>query len=336
VSAIENEDITEWDALNAFYEHNYQLATGWFLQPNDKIVLGDKTNRMCRFCGNTKPEVTFRKDAHALPESIGNKSLLTYYECDSCNHAFGVGCENDFGNWSLPMRTMARIRGKTGIPTVKLGPNGIWRIEEHPDGLSLSLAETEGFYEDDTDRNVLKIHLRRAQYRPVMVVKALFKMALSVMPEEEMPNFQHTLASIRPGTALAPMKGPVPFFYTFIGGPIASDRITVAVLTRKEDDSVLPYCFFILMYGNEMLQIAVPSFEKDHYHFGKMMDIKRFPSFRDEGGAAPGQTTWRVLPFQTAEFVKDDTFTMEFAYQARIPAGQTSEITESQSDSAST
>jgi hypothetical protein len=311
-------------------------VTGWSVHPTDKIVLGNKANRTCRFCGNTEPEATFRKDAHALPESIGNKSLLTYYECDSCNHAFGVGCENDFGNWSLPMRTMARIRGKAGIPTVKLGPNGIWRVEGRPDGLGLSLAETEGFYEDDTDRNVLKIHLSRAQYRPVMVVKALFKMALSIMPEEEMPNFQHTLSSIRPDTPLAPMKGVVPFFCTFIGGSIASDRITVAILTRKEDEFVLPYCFFILMYGNEMLQIAVPSFERDHHHFGKTMDIKRFPSFRDKGGAAPGPTTWRVLPFQTAELVKDDTFTMEFAYQEKIPTVQTSGITEVRSDSAPT
>jgi HNH endonuclease len=278
--ALENEKITEWAELIAFYEHHYRPCVDWSFQPKDKIFLGDRTSGICRFCGKTQPEVTFRKEAHALPQAIGNKTLLTYYECDSCNLGFGQGCENDFGNWSLPMRTMARICGNNGIPTVKLGPEGAWRIERHADGLSLSLTETEGFYEDDPARNALKIHLRRSPYRPVMVVKALFKMALSIMPEEEMPNFQNTLHLIRPEMPIAPLKGPVPFFYTFIGGPIASDRITVVILIRKSDDFVLPYCFFVLMYGNEMLQIAVPSFEKDSQNFGKTMDIKRFPSFR--------------------------------------------------------
>jgi hypothetical protein len=39
--------------------------------------------------------VSVLKEAHALPESISNKSLFTYYECDACNQAFGEGCEND-------------------------------------------------------------------------------------------------------------------------------------------------------------------------------------------------------------------------------------------------
>jgi hypothetical protein len=93
------------------------------------------------------------------------------------------------------MRTMSRIRGKSGVPTIKQGPNGAWRIEEQPTGLSLSVEPTEAFYEDDEADKTLKLHLRRAPYRPAMVVQAMVKMALSVMPEDEMPNFQQSLGS---------------------------------------------------------------------------------------------------------------------------------------------
>ena len=78
-------------------------------------------------------------------QSIGNKSLLTYYECDDCNRSFGQGCENDFGNWSLPMRTMSRINGKEGIPSLKQGPGNAWRVDEHATGLKINVEETEGF-----------------------------------------------------------------------------------------------------------------------------------------------------------------------------------------------
>jgi hypothetical protein len=123
-------NMSKWSDLVAYYEERYQIATAWCLRPGDKIFLGDKQNRRCRFCGKTEPEVSFRNDAHALPECTGNKSLFTYYECDVCNKAFGDGCDNDFGNWSLPMRTMSRIRGKNGIPIIKQGPSGASRIDD--------------------------------------------------------------------------------------------------------------------------------------------------------------------------------------------------------------
>src|SRR5271156_6826188 len=112
--------MSKWSDLIDYEEH-YQIVSAWCLRPGEKIFLGDKEKRKCRFCGETTPKVSFRKQAHALPECIGNKSLFTYYECDTCNKGFGDGCENDFGNWSLPMRTMSRICGGNGIPTIKQG-----------------------------------------------------------------------------------------------------------------------------------------------------------------------------------------------------------------------
>lgn len=48
------------DAIK-FYEENYDVLGSWLLRPGEKVMLGDKENRVCRFCGRTKPEVQFRK-----------------------------------------------------------------------------------------------------------------------------------------------------------------------------------------------------------------------------------------------------------------------------------
>ena len=74
-----------------FYANNYDVLASWLVQPGKKIILGEKEDRKCRFCGKRPPEVSFRKIAHAIPEALGNKSIQSLYECDSCNEAFGNG-----------------------------------------------------------------------------------------------------------------------------------------------------------------------------------------------------------------------------------------------------
>lgn len=59
------------------------------------------------------------KKAHAIPEMLGNKSIISFYECDTCNGFFGSGIETDLGNWSKPSRTFSFIRGKNNIPSIK-------------------------------------------------------------------------------------------------------------------------------------------------------------------------------------------------------------------------
>jgi hypothetical protein len=302
--------MSKWGDLSVYYGEHYQIVQTFSVQPGKKIFLGNKQDRKCRFCRGTESSVSFRNEAHALPECIGNKSLFTYYECDICNKAFGDGCENDFGNWSLPMRTMSGIRGKSGIPNIKQGPNGAWRVEGDPAGLRFSVDETEGFWEDDKSNKTLKLHLRRAPYCPAMVVQAMVKMALSIMPEEEIPNFQQVLDWIRPGSSLAPMASPTPFVHTFISGPMASDCITVALLTRRHDHLVAPYCQLLLLYGHEMLQMVISSIEKDQHHYGKQMLFYRFPCFRDEGVS-------RMLLFQNMEWVRDGEIVIGMQYDSK-------------------
>lgn len=64
---------------------------------SSKVHIGEpqRDKRVCRFCGRSMPDVKFKKVAHALSESIGNKHIINNEECDSCNENFSI-IEQDF------------------------------------------------------------------------------------------------------------------------------------------------------------------------------------------------------------------------------------------------
>jgi hypothetical protein len=99
----------ETEAFNAlqFYSHNYTtLVFAGLGSENKRIVLGRKPFE-CRFCGGKPPEKTFRKRAHAVSELLGNKIMVSLYECDDCNKRFSR-FEDDLAKMTLPARSIGR------------------------------------------------------------------------------------------------------------------------------------------------------------------------------------------------------------------------------------
>lgn len=264
------------DEVREFYVDNYEILGQWMLRPGDRTELGDKTSRICRFCGETNPKVTFRKVAHAIPESLGNKGLTSYYECDACNELFGNGIENDLGNWSKPMRTMARIRGKSGVPTMKKGGDVPgWRIEFTNGGFEIKSYEDDPIFEMDELNNRVTFKLKRDPYTPVAVLKAFMKIGLTLMPGKEVENFSHLLAWIRDTDHSHLFADKCPVIYTFSPGPRPNDLIGAMILRRKPAAAEVPYAYLILMYGNEQFQVQLPS--KEHDGANAQYSILPFP-----------------------------------------------------------
>ena len=106
----------------AFYDKHYQIAICLPLVSKTPIKLCDNENvgeRKCRFCGKSKPEVSFRNTAHAIPEFLGNKSLISMNECDICNEFFANEYEDHLAKWFGPARSLCQMRGKKGTPKYK-------------------------------------------------------------------------------------------------------------------------------------------------------------------------------------------------------------------------
>jgi hypothetical protein len=99
----------------AFYDERYEEIARYPFVADRPILIRDHAiegDRRCRYCGRGIPEATFRKDAHAVPEFLGNKSLFSMNECDECNAILASGYEDHLAKWTHFFRAMMRSAGK--------------------------------------------------------------------------------------------------------------------------------------------------------------------------------------------------------------------------------
>jgi hypothetical protein len=263
------------DALR-FYEENYSCIGQWILESGKKVILRSSQSGACRFCSLSVPHVTFRNEAHAIPECLGNTSLTTEYECDTCNHCFGVGIENDLGNWSKAQRSLSGVRGKKGVPKLK---GRQWRFEHDSAGIKVMQDESDPIAVVNETSKEITLTVRRAPYTPVAVLKAFAKIALSLLPEKEVPNFRAAMAWIRNTDHKVGLvkTSTFPVLYTFVPGndPLVN---SVILLRRRTDDLPVAYVTFVLTYGNEVFQTVLPSPERDAAISGQKVKFPYFPT----------------------------------------------------------
>lgn len=282
---------------------------------SEKRELGDKSSRRCRFCGGTPPEVTFKKIAHAIPESLGNRGLTSAYECDGCNELFGSGIENDLGEWSKPTRTFARLSGKNGIPTLKKNSKGGWRVEAAGKKLEVRSYEDDPLYEvDETNRRVT-FTFKRGSYTPVAVFKAFVKIGLTLMPDEELEPFARTLDWIRHRDHSRSWIGQAPLIHTFQNGPMPNDKIIALVLRRKEGVTGIPYSFLILGYGNDVFQVVLPAPAKDADVNGTTFKLVPFPSPGGPDPAKYGRAKPKVVDMTGRAVVRGEETQIRIGYE---------------------
>lgn len=300
----------------AFYAANYEVLGSWRLQSGPKVILGDRTTKRCRFCGKTTPEATFDKVAHAIPESLGNKQLVSVYECDECNEKFGIGIENDLGNWSKPLRTLVRIRGKRGVPTISQGKGGREsRIEFAGGALDIKDYEDNPIHEIDEAKKHITFKLKRDAYTPVAVLKAFVKIGLTLVPEEEISNFLHLLAWVNSIDSSNTFADGIPVFNIFMPGPMPNDLLSACVLRRKSNEIEFPYAFLVLTYGNDFFQVLLPS-QMDEPLATKKMTMPPFPL---PGYAATdqfGPHVLRALRLQGRDVVRGEIVTIQMHYES--------------------
>lgn len=259
-----------------FYSKNYQTQT--FLL-EEGLVLGNKDNRKCRFCGLSQPEVKFSNKAHAIPESLGNKHVISYYECNNCNSHFGNDIENHLGMYYGGFRTITLQGGKDGIPTYK---HKDIEIRAQADTLQVKVAPDSSLVGYNEETGELTLTIKRLQYIPIAVYKAYIKMALTMMDESDFLDFPATLNWIKETEHKLNWPGFKLIAYTkFINGKHVFPVPEVHLLFRRSDAPVyLPYAWMILCTGNQVIQLMIPYGNRD----------ERFKNYLEQGNV------WRFIP----------------------------------------
>lgn len=277
-SAVEPEKL----ANELYFDTNYDLLATFDLLDGEKIRLGARQPRVCRYCGNGDSTVTFRKDAHAVPELVGNKKLFSNDECDQCNDHFSVYLEDHLAKYLTATRTISQIRGKKGVPTFKDVCGGA-RVEMTEAGLAYEVDGGKGTCTLDLDGKRIHLRAKRDPYVPMGVFKTFVKMALAILPIEEMADFEEARAWIlleEHTYESFPLK-PLLALYSFTPGPMPYPGVHLRLWRRKADDLFVPYMIFAVAFGNNLFQIVVPSLKRDEAVLGRPFSLAYSPTVYD-------------------------------------------------------
>lgn len=244
----------------------------------------EKENRCCLFCGRTMPEVKFTKIAHAVSETIGNKSLFSHLECNQCNEAFGKFFEDSLGKYLLPFKIVSQIYGKKNKLITKDMPRD---KSLSYDTYQIQINKNEPIFEEipaksliieksPTSRLVItdegfNLNIPRQHYTPELVYCAFLKMAYSLLPLELYPQYvkkitelcQVSLKHSECFTAEEKTKYieqlPNCGVFSFVSGINPFNGVNVSLLQRKNNNDRLPGMLFYLEMVNFSFAIPILS-----------------------------------------------------------------------------
>lgn len=250
-----------------YYEKIYTPISFGILNQSDDTYLGNKNNKVCRFCGKPEGTANFDKRAHVFPESIGNRHLLSYYECDTCNKKFSRLLENQYGNFFKFYHNASNIRGKKTVPNYQANSGkskSEWTkdVAGNPIFISADASDSITTFINQSRKEVLRIG-KIDPFIPMAVYKCFVKMALSIMPESELNIFEETISWILQknhenifGEKLLLCR------YKMIPGYGTTKFPAYALYKKRQENNTevfIPYMLFHLTYGNFSYFVEVPT-----------------------------------------------------------------------------
>ncbi len=268
-------------------EYQEQIKTLELLYVVDNIVypfdnrkeLKPRKNRVCRFCGNTYPDVTFKNKAHLIPEFLGNKNFLSDYECDTCNRIF-ARYENDLANYFGPFLTFAGISGKNKVPKFKSNSQSV-DVEFNAPFIDVNFKNAEVFRESigyDEKNHIQKIQYNSKPFTPINIFRALVKIGLSTINKFKEENFVETFDFLLSDSKSIGLEKNS-FFNVhkfFVPGNF---KIAPIVISLRKNEKFINYPapthLLIIQVNNIIIQWFIPFYKEDMFFFKDNKDVKR-------------------------------------------------------------
>jgi hypothetical protein len=288
------DEVNHKKALDFFnvYECENIIDIGEFAR---KAFWGKTSSRKCRFCRKSEDQTTFKKKAHIVPQLIGNRHLLSAFECDVCNKLFGDLYENSFANFIGAFRLFSNVVTSKNNPNPKYKEVGQdknqtkkikLQIEKYTD------KELKIFYEEpfsdaivfDKERKSFSINATRQPYVPLYVYKMLLKMALSFISEDEVENYIQPLAFLIDNSQNDKFKKfPLcrVYMHTLFGGQFFKTPL-MYLYKKKDEDVNCPSKTFVLFTGNHVYQIFIPLVNSDLWMHGNKVRLFPYPLLFDK------------------------------------------------------
>ena len=240
----------------------FMVGNANFSASYDIISYGDKEEYtgpddlktcICRFCGKKYPEVRFKKkNAHAIPDALGNKFIFCNDECQSCNSVLSY-IDKELTEYLKFRRSENKIANKKNKIIQVYGHNFYY---DGPTGeLKISrlaiLYETESQYFVKLEGADPITHLG--------IYKTLAKIAIDLMPRDLVNEFGTTIDWIK-GYFVPKVLPNV--FYVYRDSCISQPLVKVFVRHKQTVNSQYPKCIVALTLIDLTFFYIVP-FGKD-------------------------------------------------------------------------
>lgn len=253
------------------FRENYQVS----VLGESRVAIGerDKHKRICRFCNNTREEVSFELDAHAISEGLGNKTIYLYDECDGCNIHFGKNLEQNIITYLSLFRTIFKVKGKNkgkGKGGKKKFSGRNFNLE-HNEKIKLTFNSIE----DRPEKYEMpyNLHLDAGEEITLQkIYKSLCKYFLSVIPSEYLPAFTKTIDWINGKSEI----DTLPKVAELISYHAFSLQPRIVTYVRKVNDFSIPYAVGEFYFTCRLFVFIIPLTTNDDRDFTDSADFKRY------------------------------------------------------------
>lgn len=224
----------------------------------------------CRFCGTTDPANFGKKrNAHAFPEGLGNKSLFLLSECTECNSKFSI-YEDALCKAVGPYLTLGGVKGKTGVrQTGRSNGESVLKHErrEGKRHIGIEVKGVDDFSSVISKRNEIlnfRIPVKGDKFVPRYAYKSLLKIALSLLPETELDLYRDSIECLKNKNDV-PGDHPLQVWFSYASIGNAPPTLACVLLQRTDHALPVPYTVAFFLAGSVCFQICLRSEEKDRH-----------------------------------------------------------------------
>lgn len=265
-------------------------------------------NRKCRFCGKTSKEVTFKKDAHVIPKSLGSNRYFYAEECDNCNELFG-GFEQNISNYLGVERTFLRPPTNKKIPSFESENGNVSILSRN--GYTFVKTGTKSTDFLFRNSNEFKVVANTKKYIPRHFYLALLKIAMSIMPSNDIVEYKTAINLLRDSCSNK-YKEIMKVFITKCN--VGYDNPFALIFKRKDNipSKEYPLHIFCLQVLNYSFQISFPLHTENFVQKENLLSILKAPfTLIGDVNNENISTEFGVVDFsQTEKQNRDNSITM--------------------------
>lgn len=270
------------------YNDYLNLESDFYLYPRPNVM-------ECIYCKRNDSQVTFNTRPHVIPEFLGNKHLLHYPECDSCNQKFGRTLEDAFNKYTSFFRTMHGIKNKKGKVSQYQNIHNTLNISFNKQTSTFDVkGDNLDFDFIDDENGNITINIEMQKHTKSNIYKLFMKIFYSLLPIQHRENFKEMRDWINTNNSSDYLIKPATVLLSFVNG-MGLNRPYIVIAAKKNilntDHSLLidnpEYEYMaILSCGNLIFEMPLTSdlslekfrkFKKEDKHVN--FNFLRIPAF---------------------------------------------------------